>query len=313
MSAMGEEFWGELRRVHALGGPAGGPGALFAALRRDLVEAHAREHPRGEDEDVARLGAVWERLVESAFREANHFDGLVQELGTALHTDPAAANVDLLELLGRATYEPHHTRVLGALIDPQRAGALGERLLGALLRLVRDAGHEEATELSMAKVRVEEAQTLPGPTSRTIIPDLVVELGEGPSRTLLVLENKIGTVDHDQQLDAYRLWAEETPAARRYLVYLTPRGLAPTAVADTQTHGWRSLSYADLAVAFRAELRAAEPGPWRDVLGLYLGTVMRHVVRRPLDPLPSTREARAALVPYLRAALGRSTDESPPR
>ncbi|HRG94678.1 MAG TPA: PD-(D/E)XK nuclease family protein [Polyangiaceae bacterium] len=311
---MGEEFWRELRCVHALGGPTGGPGALFAALRSDLAEAHAREHPRGEDEDVARLGAVWEGLVARAFREANHFDGLVRELGAALHTDPAAANVDLLELLKAARYEPHHTLVLGALIDPSRAGVLGERLLRALLRLVRDAGDAEATELGRVKVSVEEARPLPGPTSRTIIPDLVVELGEAPSRTLLVLENKIGTVDHDQQLDRYRLWAEETPAARRYLVYLTPRGLPPTAVADTQTHGWRSLSYADLAVAFRAELRAAEPGPWRDVLGLYLGTVMRHVVRRPLSsPLPSTREARAALVPYLRAALGRSTDESPPR
>lgn len=302
---MGEEFWSAVRRVHALGGPAAGSGRP----RGELEEPRARE--QSEAEAVARLGAAWERLVEGAFREANQFDGLVRELGPALHADPAAAKVDLLELLKSERYEPHHTLVLGALINPERAGVLGQRLLAALLRLVGEDLPENLTSaLDGARVRVETGQTL---ADRTIIPDIVVEVGDAPNETLLVLENKIGTVDHDQQLDNYRNWAQERPAAKRVLVYLTPRGDGPKAVADREAHGWRCVSYADLAVAFRAELRAAAPGPWRDVLGLYLGTVMRHVVRRPLSPLPTSRAARAALVPYLRAALGRSTDESPPR
>jgi hypothetical protein len=291
----------EVRSIHSDANQA----ALlpFDHLRADLLTTWNSEGSI-EESVVTALENRWPAITEPVFRKAAAYDELLTKLQARLgeETDPAALAVHLLGASGASRKEVLHTQILGRLLDPGQAGALGVRLLHALLGLVGTNISDD--DLAKAKVKIEPVYTT-GPDNDTLRPDLRITIPRNEETLTVILENKIDTVDHDGQLDGYVECLRKIPEAEKLFVYLTPTG-APPVLAE-QKAPWRCLSYREIAIEWRRVLARSgdESGGWRDILRLYLGTVVQEIWGVWL-PAGEDRGMKARLIPYLRAALGES-------
>jgi PD-(D/E)XK nuclease superfamily protein len=261
----------------------------FSRLRDDLL-ATWRDECGNEDGLVRALEAHWSSLTDAAFAGAAEYDELVIQIDRGW--EPAALDASLLALTTSPRNENAHTRAIGALIDPRRAGEVGRSLLRATLGLVNFTVTDDS--LQQAVVDVEPEYRL-GRRRRCVYPDLRIQL---PNAVVLI-ENKIDVHDHHGQLDGYAQCVSRVE--RAVLVYLTPDGRRPVAASKP----WMTVSYQELAIAWRRVLRDAEPGPWTESLRLYLATIVQDVWGVRMNANPS-RATRARLVPYLKAAAGDS-------
>jgi hypothetical protein len=131
----------------------------------------------------------------------------------------------------------------------------------------------------------------------------LIEVGEGDDRLVVVVENKIDAKDSQGQLDDYASWAHGRSSREPLLIYLTPKGDPATMVRRPSQ--WVSVSYMSLLVQWRRVLRDEEstPGPWVEVLRLYLATLTKHICKvRPRGGAPLSEQVR--MIEYLRAATG---------
>jgi hypothetical protein len=262
----------------------------FAEIREDLVAVYDAELGVGaEQRAVETLVARWGAIEDALEAESRAFDAIVRELGPRWTADPIHANVDLLSALGRPRSEVLYTQAIRSLCARDR------RLLRALLTsAAADWTRGVADEAwATAKVEAEELATI---GRRDIILDLVIRLGPD----LVVLENKVGVRDREQQLDDYAAWARQhvgDSARPPLLLYLTPTAAEPTAALEKDS--WICVSYRTLAEAWRGELEAID-GPLADVLRLFLTSVLRHVVGVP--PRIARREDKTRLLGYVQAA-----------
>jgi len=228
---------------------------VFNRLREDLHAAWDDEATTKEDEGriVKELEAVWPALLAAAYEPVKDFDRLLAMIN--LKTEPAAMDVDLLGVLGRWRDEVSHTQAIAALMNPSRSGDLGVALLRAFVREA-DRRAEDWSDAALKQARV-----LPEGTyeilGRAIRPDVVVHIGEGSNSVLVVVENKVDAKDHENQLDDYARWALAQGAGATLFVYLTPSGLPPTHLK--RKHDWKSMSYSQLATAWRRVLAHAVP------------------------------------------------------
>ena len=137
-----------------------------------------------------------------------------------------APDFNLFRILGVESDEVHtHSAFLAHLLNPNQTHAQGDLFLKEFLSQIglksemQSRDWTVSTEVLIANGRL----------------DILIQ--SRSLKTLIVVENKIETTDHDEQLDTYRKWLDQPARAKafseRYLVYLTPHGERSKKAADT--------------------------------------------------------------------------------
>ena len=202
---------------------------------------------------------------------------------------------DLLSPLGKKLHEPTHTRMLAFFLDPRQSHGLGVRvlreffaLLGRLIPgpdrfedLAREA--DDNTE-TLRRVRVEPERVASGEGGRECRCDLWLELEDSVRSLIVIVENKINSGEHDNQLASYEeaFWSRGRERRRLNLdgklVFLTPDGRLPDQEYDQKL--WMPMSYLQLAATLARATRDA-PEPGRTLLNLYISSILKFVIKIP--------------------------------
>jgi hypothetical protein len=202
---------------------------------------------------------------------------------------------DLLSPLGKQLHEPTHTRVLAFLLDPRQNHGLGVRVLREFFALLgrmipgpdrfEDLAREtDANTEILRRVRVKAEHIALGEGCRECRCDLWLELEDSARSLAIVIENKIDSAEHDNQLAAYEeaVWGHFRERRRlnfdAKLVFLTPDGRAPDQDYDREL--WLPMSYLQLAAALARATRDA-PEPGRTLLNLYISSILKFVLAIP--------------------------------
>ena len=273
------------------------PVTRFARVRDDLLKVETRAAQRA----AFRAGA--EGFFERAFAAPDY-----EELATKVDraTDPASLATNLLRALNRSRRETLHTQALAGLLDPARC-EYGDLLLRVLLEELQP-GLVDGAALNYTSVLVEHAIDLPrkGYVARPR-PDITLELRmqeKADPHRVVVIENKIDAIDRDGQLDDYaQAMTLRYPQATLHLVYLTIFGSEPTQKLES---AWQCFSYKSLALMLRRQLaifdlRDGASHGWREILRLYLATIVQDLLRWSIFDQKS-RASRWRARGYLQAA-----------
>jgi hypothetical protein len=131
--------------------------------------------------------------------------------------------------------------------------------------------------------------------------DLWLELDDSVRSLIIIVENKIDSGEHDNQLVAYEeaLWSRVRERRRlnldAKLVFLTPDGRLPDQEYDREL--WLPMSYLQLAATLARATRDA-PEPGRTLLNLYISTILKFVLAIPAS---AQGLERLRQLPYLDA------------
>jgi hypothetical protein len=186
---------------------------------------------------------------------------------------------NVFEAIGFVGQELMHSRFLAFLLDPQQSHGLGNSFLEAFLRLVSKPAKgasrpcldlTRSEELYRTRVRTE---VYTGDGRIDIL--LINEAGGWAT----IIENKVWTTEHHDQLDRYYRFVKVTnPSWQILSVYLTPFGQAPT-------HGaYVPLSYLTLCEIVDGVMRDRGPSVSQDVrvsMEHYAQMVRRRIVADP--------------------------------
>jgi hypothetical protein len=199
---------------------------------------------------------------------------------TALLRRPPRFNI--LRTLGLNRQEVRHSDLLAVLLDPRQPHGLGARVARALLDLCAPlvSQHPAVAALRLTDLTVQREW------------NFIDVLLEAPAdRLAVIIENKVDSDEHSDQLDRYyRLLQKQRPGWHIIGIYLTIDGAAPASALDQQHYA--PLGYADLA-ALLADI-ADDPTVAPDVQ-----TFVRHYVEL----------IRSDLVPELTGDAGRMARE----
>ncbi|MBL8618299.1 MAG: PD-(D/E)XK nuclease family protein [Deltaproteobacteria bacterium] len=177
---------------------------------------------------------------------------------------------DLMAPLGLQSSEIHHTRMLRWLLDPADHPALGRAPLEAFLLALRSKSRGTGKGSLIDALGREQPRSV---IAEKVLPDgrrvdLAIEYPNG----WLLVENKIDSTEHDQQLSAYQHFLDTSGKNQCILVYLTKAG-EPKPDVDGCVHlEWAELLNHMLPVAIGGE--SAE----HRYMVQYLASVARHVV-----------------------------------
>ena len=192
-----------------------------------------------------------------------------------------AARFNLFELLGLASDEERHSRILGWLLDPAQNHGLGEAFLTRFLAATTaEAGKRDIAPAAAPTagwettvVQLEWANQVDGELGYLDI--LVVNRQK---RFLCAIENKIWSAERSDQLTRYRKALEAAyPDYRRHLVFLSPRGAAPDSAEERKF--WTPVSYTAVLSALDRTIETQTMPP--DVsafLRQYATTLRMHIV-----------------------------------
>ena len=185
---------------------------------------------------------------------------------------------NVFEVVGVVRWETVHSRILAFLLDPKQSHGLGTSFLAGLLREVS----EFTDRVSMPQAN-DDDESLGRTTVHTeVYTDdgridilLLNEVGGWA----MIIENKIGTTEHSDQLDRYFRYLEKSyPDLKAICIYLTPRGYDPSHKA------YRPLSYGtvcDIIGSTLGERGATLTPDVRVFMGHYAQMVKKHVVDIP--------------------------------
>ena len=126
-------------------------------------------------------------------------------------------SINIFELCGIDHYETAHSAIIAGLL-----GWKGNRK--SLECFIHHFSNIQlsAQELKSASVETEKCINVNGEQRRL---DIVIRIS---NRLLIIIENKIFTSDHDQQLQAYSNWINNQDVDEKYLIYLTLYGSKST-------------------------------------------------------------------------------------
>lgn len=231
--------------------------------------------------------------------------------------DEWADQFNLFDVLGIARAEIRHNNVLAWLIDPNENHGLGDGVIRGILNCVAAADH--------GSVDAFEALLLDchGFMVRREWRNIDILAVSASERYVVCIENKIGTGEHDDQLNRYRRIVESHyPNYRHVFVYLSPDGGDPS----DPVH-WCAISYRDILDIIEAAKAKAVLLPAVELLiDNYIETIRRDVVgddrleqicaeiyskhRRALDLIYERRPNRASsLATIIRAWAERRDSE----
>jgi hypothetical protein len=180
-----------------------------------------------------------------------------------------ADKFNLFDVLGIARMEIRHSNVLGWLLDPNENHGLGDAVIRGFLNHIAIMENEcvdvfDALLLDCHDFTVRREWRN--------IDILAVSAGE---RYVICIENKIGTGEHDDQLNRYRSIIEaQYPTYRHAFIYLSPDG----GEASDPEH-WCAMGYRDVLGIIEAAKGKARLLPDVELLiDNYIETIRRDVV-----------------------------------
>lgn len=250
---------------------------------RVVVEAVHRRDPFVSNQPVARdphLGARIDWLT-TQLRD-KYLARVAAELGSrkalvlrALLSHPVPG---LLDILGKTDEENAHSDVIRWLLDPREAKVIAPAALHVLVEKLHQP--TEWQRLISAAVRHHALSVRREHAINTEEPD---EEGQGRIDLLisgpgfrLVIENKVGSDEHDNQTDLYWQWLKGQPGLKGAM-FLTPVGFR------AQNDNFEPLSYMDLLNCLlegpaQARVEAVEEA----VLASYVKTLAASILRQEL-------------------------------
>jgi len=127
---------------------------------------------------------------------------------------------NVFEALGVARRELHHSSFLAFLLDPSESHGLGELFLKRFLQeTVRSAPHPVISAIELDAIDLKDIEI------RREYENIDIFLRDRKNRILVIVENKVGSKQHDDQLKRYYVDMTERHPGHRFLgVYLTTSG-----------------------------------------------------------------------------------------
>lgn len=127
---------------------------------------------------------------------------------------------NVFEALGVARRELHHSSFLAFLLDPSESHGLRELFLRRFLQeTVRSAPHPVISAIELDAIDLKDIEI------RREYENIDIFLRDRKNRILVIVENKVGSKQHDDQLERYYVDMTERHPGHRFLgVYLTASG-----------------------------------------------------------------------------------------
>ncbi|MBQ9043195.1 MAG: PD-(D/E)XK nuclease family protein [Eggerthellaceae bacterium] len=181
------------------------------------------------------------------------------------------AEVNVFEVLGITGTEIRHSRMLAWFLRQNQTHGLGDAVLRRFLGAVYDL-EGQPDHLGMV---------LKGGLSGFAVlrerDDIDLRVVSSLDKVAILVENKVFSGEHDNQLNKYQEFAEaEYGDYSRYYVYLTPRG-----TESSSPELWRPMSYKQVLIWVEEALEEAEDSLSEESKALikqYLNTVRRNVL-----------------------------------
>ena len=150
--------------------------------------------------------------------------------------DEWADQFNLFSVLGIARTEIRHSNMLGWLLDPNESHGLGDAVIRGFLNYVATAGNENVDVFDALLLDCHDF------TVRREWRNIDILAVSASERYVICIENKIGTGEHDDQLNRYRKIIEaQYPAFRHAFIYLSPDG-----GESSDPDRWCAMSYKDV-------------------------------------------------------------------
>lgn len=180
---------------------------------------------------------------------------------------------NIFEAIGAVRQELRHSDFLAFLLNPRQPHGLDDTFATQLLqRAVANLSNAETvpTRIDLALWDLSELEV------RREWRNIDLLLLDEASRTVIVIENKVGSNEHSDQLARYRkVVADAFPGMRAFGIFLTPEGDEPS------DDFYASLSYGEISelVDKLVESRSSTLGPdVRTLLIHYVQMLRRHIL-----------------------------------
>jgi hypothetical protein len=136
------------------------------------------------------------------------------------------AQCNVFDAVGVTRQELRHSDFLAFLLDPRQAHGLGDAFLKRFLQSVLVAARDVTTPVGAVDLDV---WSLDRATVAREWRNIDLLLTDEPHRLAVIIENKIGSAEHSDQLGRYlRIVREAFPGWKLLPLYLTPEGDAPS-------------------------------------------------------------------------------------
>ena len=183
---------------------------------------------------------------------------------------PWTGKVNLFDVLKVSKKEIYHSNMLAWLLDPNENHGLGEAFLkGILQKLVEN---DEEGKYDVFDILLSDLYSFSVFREWKKIDILLVSEKE---KKLFAIENKVGSHEHDNQLDRYRDTLEKDyPEYKRFYLFLTPGGEEPS-----DSVNWEVLTYTDVIDVLERSVKRIELQADVDLMiKNYINVVRRDIV-----------------------------------
>lgn len=183
---------------------------------------------------------------------------------------PWTGKVNLFDVLKVSKKEIYHSNMLAWLLDPNENHGLGEAFLkGILQKLVEN---DEKGKYDVFDILLSDLYSFSVFREWKKIDILLVSEKE---KKLFAIENKVGSHEHDNQLDRYRDTLEKDyPEYKRFYLFLTPGGEEPS-----DSVNWEVLTYTDVIDVLERSVKRIELQADVDLMiKNYINVVRRDIV-----------------------------------
>jgi hypothetical protein len=180
---------------------------------------------------------------------------------------------NIFEALGAVRVEHRHSAFLAFLLDPQANHGLGDAFPRRLFERVLQDQHDRSGMVSPIDMDVWDMN---GATVRREWQNIDIIFEDAPHKFIAVIENKISSGEHSDQLKRYlNTIARHYPGWKVLPIFLTPEGEAPSEDAFFSADYNRVLAIVDEL----RETRSSTLGPdVRTLMGHYTEMLRRHIV-----------------------------------
>ena len=195
--------------------------------------------------------------------------GLLLDIDCLDPLDEWADTFNIFDVLGVARAEIRHSNVLGWLLDPNESHGLGDAVIRGFLNHVATGENEGVDVFDTLLLDCNDF------TVRREWRNIDILAISARERYVVCIENKIGTGEHDAQLNRYRAIIEsQYPGYRHAFIYLSPDGSSPS-----DPERWMAMSYADvLDIVETARRKTRSPADAGLLIDNYIETIRRDVV-----------------------------------
>ena len=183
--------------------------------------------------------------------------------------DAVVKRPNIFEILAVEKWEVQHSNMLAWLLDPTASDNIGARFL---LKILEQSAFASGRDWSTMKGAIETHATTFRVEREWNFIDILVH--SEAARTVLCIENKMDTGEHDDQLPRYKGHVDERfPGYEKLFVYLTPN-----CRPSSDPNVWVSLGYEHVLCALDEIVKEMAPSEDRAMVKQYADAIRRSVL-----------------------------------